>query len=68
MLFLLLAVGALEDQKANLSRELSTLRHTHNKVRYTPRSDFFNKIWSFLSFSHFADVLFLSWLTRIGNF
>uniref|UniRef100_A0A8C6LHI4 RH1 domain-containing protein n=1 Tax=Nothobranchius furzeri TaxID=105023 RepID=A0A8C6LHI4_NOTFU len=25
---------ALEEQKANLSRELSTLRHTHNKVRH----------------------------------
>ncbi|XP_077951032.1 C-Jun-amino-terminal kinase-interacting protein 4 isoform X2 [Gasterosteus aculeatus] len=28
-------MGALEDQKANLSRELSTLRHTHNKLAHT---------------------------------
>ncbi|XP_068426818.1 C-Jun-amino-terminal kinase-interacting protein 4 isoform X2 [Clinocottus analis] len=28
---------ALEDQKANLSRELSTLRQTHNKLAYTYR-------------------------------
>ncbi|XP_068591814.1 C-Jun-amino-terminal kinase-interacting protein 4 isoform X2 [Cebidichthys violaceus] len=28
---------ALEDQKANLSRELSTLRHTHNKLAHTYR-------------------------------
>lgn len=28
---------ALEEQKANLSRELSTLRHTHNKLAYTHR-------------------------------
>ncbi|GAA6220559.1 C-Jun-amino-terminal kinase-interacting protein 4-like isoform X1 [Lates japonicus] len=28
---------ALEEQKANLSRELSTLRHTHNKLAHTYR-------------------------------
>ncbi|CAG6015217.1 unnamed protein product [Menidia menidia] len=28
---------ALEEQKANLSRELSTLRHTHNKLTHTYR-------------------------------
>ncbi|XP_037311093.2 C-Jun-amino-terminal kinase-interacting protein 4 isoform X1 [Pungitius pungitius] len=28
-------MGALEDQKANLSRELSTLRNTHNKLAHT---------------------------------
>lgn len=28
-----LPVVALEEQRANLNRELSTLRHTHNKVR-----------------------------------
>uniref|UniRef100_A0A3Q2C6W2 RH1 domain-containing protein n=1 Tax=Cyprinodon variegatus TaxID=28743 RepID=A0A3Q2C6W2_CYPVA len=28
-------VVALEEQKANLSRELSTLRNAHNKVRYS---------------------------------
>lgn len=30
------AVVALEEQRANLNRELSTLRHTHNKVRFKP--------------------------------
>lgn len=29
-----LPVVALEEHRANLNRELSTLRHTHNKVRY----------------------------------
>lgn len=28
-------VVALEEQRANLNRELGTLRHTHNKVRYS---------------------------------
>lgn len=30
-----LAVVALEEQRANLNRELSILRHTHNKVTYS---------------------------------
>lgn len=29
-----LPVVALEEQRANLNRELSTLRHAHNKVRH----------------------------------
>lgn len=29
---------ALEEQRANLNRELSTLRHTHNKVGFKPLS------------------------------
>lgn len=33
--FCFLAVVALEEQKANLGRELSTLKHTHSKVRYS---------------------------------
>lgn len=31
--FCCFAVVALEEQKANLSRDLSALKHTHNKVR-----------------------------------
>lgn len=33
------AVVALEEQKVSLSRELSTLRHTHNKVRLCSSAD-----------------------------
>lgn len=65
--FCFLAVVALEEQKANLSRELSALRNTHNKVRYfwlTSMRMLSNHclILKSSGFLHVADVLFFSFL------
>lgn len=76
-------VVALEEQKANLNRELSTLRHTHNKVRRTSDNTIqshdinycaamrylsFYSIVIFIILQHIFYVLSYSWLTHIGNF
>lgn len=76
-------VVALEEQKANLNRELSTLRHTHNKVRRSSNNTIqshdinycaamsnlsFYSIVIFIILQHIFYVLSYSWLTHIGNF
>lgn len=72
------AVVALEEQRANLNRELSTLRHTHNKVRLSvplkktatvvsPSIPSIKRIKLLFVLYRTSCVLSFSWLTHIGN-